>query len=201
MGGEFYLLCDPVKHLIGKNKWNQMLDRLKIKVEEIRDKIGRHRLDFSAFRFDHEKYGFYFEKDERILGIPRDPKGEIESLLGGRGRHDMEDYIVILADILTEFVKFFPGKAAIVLCDGWSGYGDQNIYFDGRTDYWVNISWDKWPWHSEQSMTAAEYEEHIYELHETVINNEYTRILEWLQEEDKEEDKYEQHTNTWCVIF
>lgn len=60
---------------------------------------------------------------------------------------------------------------AIVICD-------DDIYFDGRTNYWVRIDWDKCPWSSNQRMNAAECDASVYGSHERIINSEYNRVLE-----------------------
>lgn len=41
-----------------------------------------------------------------MIGIPRDSRSDIEQGLGGRGRQVIERYILVLADILTEFTKW-----------------------------------------------------------------------------------------------
>merc|ERR1740129_1235199 len=40
----------------------------------------------------------------------------------------------------------FPGKFALVVCDGHSGYGEQDIFFDGLGTGYHKLDWEHWPW-------------------------------------------------------
>mmetsp|Transcript_11563 Transcript_11563/g.20479 ORF Transcript_11563/g.20479 Transcript_11563/m.20479 type:complete len:494 (-) Transcript_11563:236-1717(-) len=97
-----------------------------------------------------DEYAFKFEDTVRWAG--GDPKSfrlrwawskeAIESNLGGRQRTDWT-----AVRELCEFVCIFiPGKFALVVCDGFGGYGEEDMYFDGLKPGWHDLDYQYWPW-------------------------------------------------------
>eukprot|EP00928_Gymnodinium_smaydae_P041197 TRINITY_DN27888_c0_g1_i1.p1 TRINITY_DN27888_c0_g1~~TRINITY_DN27888_c0_g1_i1.p1 ORF type:complete len:420 (+),score=38.56 TRINITY_DN27888_c0_g1_i1:359-1618(+) len=68
----------------------------------------------------------------------------IESELGGRRRGDWR----IVRFVCEQLCSKFPGKLALVVCDGFSGFNDDEAakFFDGTSPGYRKVDYKVWPW-------------------------------------------------------
>ena len=149
MGGEFYL-CTKPHTAIDPTAWKSALQEI----------IGK--LTAMGCASDHtfttdpsQEYAFEFvDSCASWEGPEPTPKsfrlkwnwGEdaIQSHLGGRRRGDWR----IVRFVCEHLCSKFPGKLALVVCDGFSGYNDDegDKFCDGTSHGYRNLDYNVWPW-------------------------------------------------------
>ncbi|CAE7435750.1 unnamed protein product [Symbiodinium necroappetens] len=130
MGGEFFLRLRK-DHKIEQKTWEEALRRVVDTLGGTAD---------TDHRFDGPEYAFEFEDPAaKWGGDPPTPKTfrlawqwgpeAIQSELGGRRRSDWST----VGKVCKMLCDHFPGRLALVVCDGMSGYEDDlgDMFYDG----------------------------------------------------------------------
>jgi hypothetical protein len=149
MGGEFFFKQKP-GFVLDEQEWQLALQlAVAIMLQKKPWQDGFSAAPTMSTDMDDE-YAFEFE--DTVKWSHGDPKSfrlrwvwsdkAIESNLGGRHRTDWSS-VRLVCEIIC---KLIPGKFALVVCDGFGGYGEEDIYFDGLGSGYHKLDWSYWPW-------------------------------------------------------
>lgn len=150
MGGEFYFTHNP-RSEVDEEEWQLALQLALVFLLQKRPWYGGSSPAPTVSTDMNDEYAFEFEDSvERSDGEPKSFRltwawngNAIESKLGGRKRTDW----TTVKNVCELICTFMPGKFALVVCDGFSGYGENNIFFDGLGGgKYHKLNWEYWPW-------------------------------------------------------
>ena len=169
MGGEFFLKCAP-NLIINQTKWEQVLKLITADIN-MSETPGRNS---KIYAFEYVDPKACFNETSGSTGDRNRSNDSnhkyfkinwtwsetaIENLLGGRSRSDWSS----VRRVCERLCDNFPGQFALVVCDGFSGYRDdeESIYYDGIGRRYKKVDYNYWPW-TDKMRPSEDIEEYRY---------------------------------------